>query len=76
MIQYNQQEHILSEKTILAQVDHPFIIQLMATFKDDQRLYMVLEYCPGGELFTLLQRMKKLKEEYCVFYGGSVMLAF
>ena len=50
VIQYNQQEHIMSEKTLLAEMDHPFIIQLMATFKDSQRLYMVLEYCPGGEV--------------------------
>jgi cGMP-dependent protein kinase len=76
VIQYNQQEHILSEKNILAEVDHPFIVQLMATFKDDQRLYMVLEYCPGGELFSLLQMTKRLKMDDCVFYAGSVMLAF
>jgi len=76
VMQYNQQEHIISEKNILAEVDHPFLIQLIATFKDTERLYMVLEYCPGGELFTLLQRHKRLKEEHCVFYAGSVMLAF
>jgi len=76
VIQYNQQEHIMSEKTILAEMDHPFIIQLMATFKDDQRLFMVLEYCPGGELFTLLQNERKLKDSHCTFYAASVMLAF
>jgi len=76
VIQYNQQEHIMSEKNILAEMDHPFIIQLMATFKDDQRLYMVLEYCPGGELFTLLQNERKLKDSHCTFYAASVMLAF
>ena len=76
VLQYNQQEHIISEKNILAEVDHPFLIQLIATFKDKERLYMVLEYCPGGELFTLLQKYKRLKEEHCIFYGGSVMLAF
>ena len=66
------QAHILSEKQILAEADHPFLIQLISTFKDAERLYMVLEYCPGGELFTLLQKRKTLKEEHAVFYAGSV----
>ena len=76
VIQYNQQEHIMSEKTLLAEIDHPFIIQLMATFKDAQRLYMVLEYCPGGELFTLLQHQKRFTDDTAAFYAASVMLAF
>ena len=76
VIQYNQQEHVMSEKRILADIDHPFCIQLMACFKDSQNLYMVLEYCPGGELFNLLQRERKLIDSHCVFYAASVMLAF
>ena len=72
VIQYNQKEHIISEKSILAEIDHPFCIQMMACFKDSQRLYMVLEYCPGGELFTLLQRERVLQDKHCVFYAASV----
>ena len=72
VIQYNQKEHIISEKSILAEIDHPFCIQMMACFKDSQRLYMVLEYCPGGELFTLLQRERMLQDKHCVFYAASV----
>ena len=76
VLQYNQQEHIMSEKTIMSEIDHPFCIQLVACFKDEQRLYMVLEYCPGGELFTLLQNERKLNDEHTCFYASSVMLAF
>ena len=72
VIQYNQKEHVISEKSILAEIDHPFCIQMMACFKDSQRLFMVLEYCPGGELFTLLQRERVLQDKHCIFYAASV----
>ena len=76
VVQYNQQEHIINEKKILAEIDHPFIVGLVASFKDAEFLYMVLEYCPGGELFSLLSRERRLCEEHGLFYSGSVMLAF
>ena len=72
VLQYNQQEHIISEKNILAEVDHPFIIQLIATFKDRDLLYMVLEYCPGGELFFHLKRLKRFREKDMRFYVAEV----
>merc|ERR1719453_2943858 len=66
----------MNEKRIMSEIDHPFIVRLMETFKDDNRLYMVLEFCPGGELFSLLQRERRLNEEAAAFYGCMVMLAF
>jgi len=76
VVAYNQQEHIMNEKRIMAEIDHPFIVRMMETFKDDNRLYMILEFCPGGELFGLLQKERRLTEEASAFYGCCVMLAF
>jgi serum/glucocorticoid-regulated kinase 2 len=56
-------EHIRTERNVLAGSTHPFIIKMSHAFQDERKLYFVLDYCPGGELFTLLQRRKALKED-------------
>lgn len=48
IIEKNQEGHIMTEKAILAKIDHPFLIKLYWSFQDDKKLYFVLEYCPGG----------------------------
>jgi serine/threonine protein kinase len=45
--------HILREKHILMQLDHPFIIKLVKTFKDPDRLYFLTEYVAGDDLFSI-----------------------
>lgn len=51
------------ERNVLVQANHQFIIKLAYSFQNDRKLYFVLEYCPGGELFNLLQKKKKLNED-------------
>lgn len=47
-----QKNYIKIEKEILTLVSlHPFIVKLYSTFQTSDKLYFVLEYCPGGELF-------------------------
>jgi serine/threonine protein kinase len=41
---------------MLLAVQHPFIINLWGSFQDATNLYMVMDFVPGGELFTLLRR--------------------
>jgi protein kinase X len=41
-----------TEKNIMAQLHHPFIINLVTTYADTQRVYMLLELVQGGELFS------------------------
>jgi serine/threonine protein kinase len=48
VIRLQQVEHMVSEKTILAKMDHPFIVRLAGTFQDPKYLYMALEYIVGG----------------------------
>ena len=45
-------EHIKSERQILEEVRHPSIVQLMYAFQTEDRLFLILEYAMGGELFT------------------------
>ena len=48
--------HTRYEQAMLSSVQHPFIINLWGSFQDNTNLYMVMDFVPGGELFTLLRR--------------------
>lgn len=52
----NQVEHIKTEKLILSKHEHPFIVKMYYSFQSADKLYMVLEYVDGGELFFHLKR--------------------
>jgi protein kinase A len=56
VIRLKQVEHTNNEKHILESVAHPFLVNLWGTFQDDANLYMVMDYVPGGELFSVLRR--------------------
>jgi serum/glucocorticoid-regulated kinase 2 len=71
-----QENHVKTERNILVGIDdNPYIVKLYYTFQNDKKLYFVLEYCPGGELFNLLQKKKRLSEEQAQFYGAQMVLA-
>lgn len=65
----------MTEKNILAHINHPFLVKLKSSFQDEKKLYFVLEYCPGGELFGLLSLKDKLSEEQTKFYAAQIILA-
>lgn len=63
MIKRNQVEHIKTERRILELIDNPFIIKLRFAFQTSQKLYLIMDYCPGGELFFHIQRVERFNEE-------------
>jgi len=71
-----QQAHVLNEKKILASMDHPFILKLIATYQDEGELYMLLEIGSGGELFSLLAKKAPLPDRHAQFYSASVVSIF
>lgn len=76
IIRLRQMEHVMSEKNLLAEIQHPFIVNLVATFKDKYHLYLLMDYVPGGELFTHLRRVNRFSEPTSKFYAASIVLAF
>jgi len=56
IVRTKQVEHTNNEKMMLEAVQHPFIVNLWGAFQDASNLYMVMDFVPGGELFTLLRR--------------------
>ena len=75
MIKRNQVNHIKTERKIMELIDHPFIVKLIYVFQTAQKLYMVMDYCPGGELFYHIQRVERFNEEAVKFYGAQLVLA-
>ena len=75
VIHLKQQAHVQNEKWVLSNCNHPFIVKLYATFQDDQLLYFVMDYVPGGELFTLIRSAGRLPAKAARFYAAEIVLA-
>jgi len=60
----------------MAALKHPFLVQLFATYKDQDRLYFLLEASLGGELFSVLREKTLFDEDTARFYAASVVCAF
>uniref|UniRef100_A0AAQ5XJW1 cGMP-dependent protein kinase n=1 Tax=Amphiprion ocellaris TaxID=80972 RepID=A0AAQ5XJW1_AMPOC len=76
IVDTRQQEHIYSEKNILQQTNSSFIIRYFRTFRDNKYVYMLLEVCLGGELWTVLRDMSYFDEPTARFCVGCVLEAF
>lgn len=75
VIRLKQVEHVRNERNVLAGVaGHPFITTMVASFQDSECLYMVLEYCPGGEVFSYLRRARRFNETTSQFYAAEIVL--
>ncbi|CAI5723483.1 unnamed protein product [Hyaloperonospora brassicae] len=71
----NQVEHTRTERRVLGRAKHPFIVHLHYAFQTSQKLYFVLDYCPGGELFFHLSRMEKFTPAMALYYCAEITLA-
>ncbi|BFZ00977.1 hypothetical protein BsWGS_04016 [Bradybaena similaris] len=75
VIKLKQEDHIMSEKQILASICHPFLVNLLWSHKDDTFLYMLMEYVPGGELFSYLRNMGRFGSLAGNFYASEIIVA-
>lgn len=75
MLRRGQVEHVKAERNLLAEVDSDCIVKLYCSFQDDEFLYLIMEYLPGGDMMTLLMRKDTLTEEEAKFYVGQTVLA-
>lgn len=77
VVDFKQTTNVMNERDVMAMVDHPFVLKLVATFKDKDCLYMLLELVSGGELFTLLanQETGYVSSDAAKFYAACVISA-
>ena len=64
-----------TERKILEKITHPFVVKLRFAFQTPKKLFLVLDYCPGGELFFYIQQIGRFKEESAKFYAANILLA-
>nr|AML79272.1 putative LOV domain-containing protein [Maianthemum canadense] len=77
MLNRNKVHRACAEREILDLLDHPFLPALYASFQTKTHICLVTDYCPGGELFLLLDRqpLKVLEEDAVRFYAAEVVIA-
>ena len=68
-------EHVKAERNLLAEVDSGCIVKLYCSFQDQEFLYLIMEYLPGGDMMTLLMRKDTLTEDEARFCVGQTVLA-
>lgn len=73
--QKKQVRNTWAERRILEKVTHPFIVKLNFAFQSDKKLFLVLDYCPGGELFFYISHIGRFKECSAKFYSANILLA-
>lgn len=71
----NLVRYAFTERNILMTISHPFIVKLNYAFQTPEKLVMVMDFCPNGDLGTQLAREKKFSEEKAKFYLIEVLLA-
>jgi len=68
-------EHTKAERSILQQLQHPFLMTLRYAFQSQAKLYLVLDFFQGGELFYHLKNMRRFTERCAKIYVGEIALA-
>ena len=60
---------------MLSYTKHPFIVSLNFAFQTREKLFMILDYCPGGDLAKVLSKEKRLSEQRAKIYISEILLA-
>ena len=71
----NLVKYAMVERNVLSYMKHPFIVSLNYAFQSSERLYLVLDYCSGGNLSQYIHRYKHFSESIAKFYLCEIILA-
>ena len=71
----NLSKYAIAERNVLSLSNHPFIVKLNFAFQTLTKLFLILEYCPGGDLARHLSYEKKFDEKRAKFYLCEILLA-
>merc|ERR1712050_457405 len=76
LVQERQAHAVVNEKNVMAKLGHPFLLNLVQSYKDKHFVYMLIDLVPGGELYSLVYdnkgRGRKMSEESSMFYTACI----
>lgn len=75
LVKRNQLAHTSTERHILQSIHNPFLVHLAYAFQTPDKLYMVLDFMAGGELFFWLKKDRKFSETRCRLYTAEITSA-
>lgn len=75
LLRRNQVEHVTTERYILENIHCPFLVHLTYAFQTADKLYMVLDFMQGGELFYWLSKDRKFSERRAQLYAAEIIVA-
>ena len=75
ILKQNLVRYALTERNVLCLAKHPFIVGLNYAFQTNQRLYLILDYAPGGDMGMALSKLKRFTEEVARIYLCEIILA-
>ena len=71
----SQRLHTIAERRILKEINSPFVVKLHYAFQNPDKLYFVMDFLNGGEMFTHLRKKVKFSEKRARFYCAELILA-
>ena len=74
IIEKNCVSSVLGEREILSQIHHPFIINMIFSFQDENNLYLVMNLFTGGDLRYQMTRLRTFSESQSKFFIGCLVL--
>ena len=74
VIDNEQFENVKLEKDILFSVAHPFVVNMEYVFQTEHRIYFLMRFVKGGELFRHLVKVRRFSEEQVRFIVAQIAL--
>ena len=71
-----QEVHIQTERSVLSSINHPFVCNLVRTYKNQHSVYFLMEAVLGGELYRQLKKVNKFLPEQALMYSAQVVAVF
>ena len=68
-------KYAMTERNVLSIINFPFIVKLNYAFQTKEKLFLLLDYCPGGDLSKQLQIQTRFSEDKAKFYICEITLA-
>ena len=73
MVRKNMVDNVIAERRVLSTIHNPFCVKLFYAFQNERHLYLVMEYCPGGDLATLLRNLECFDLDMARVYAADIV---